>query len=132
LSYGYGKDFERLVSAMADITSWLEPVPIEASTFKDYGVVSRCLLEIYTHIIVFWTKCVDFFPASKLKRHYSAFRAIWTDYNSEYETLRANIDRSIKMLVTAAAAEHHRQFKEFEERLDRCEFQAYEFMICRF
>jgi len=119
LSYGYSKDFERLVSTMTHITRWLEPVFAEANTFNNSRMVSQCLLELYTHLATFWVKCVDFFSASKSRRVYSAFSAIWTDYTAEHETLEASIDGSIKVLLTAAAAEHHRQFKEFSEKLDR-------------
>ena len=119
LSYGYSKDFERMVNTMAHITRWLEPVFIEANTFQDSAMVSQCLLELYAHIATFWTKCLEFFSASKSRRVYSAFSAVWTDYTAEYETLQANMDRSIKILLTAAAAEHHRQFKEFDKKLGR-------------
>lgn len=54
-SYGYSKDFERLLGAMADIASRLEPVSLEADTFTDSAMISSCLVGLYAHIAIFWT-----------------------------------------------------------------------------
>lgn len=120
MAQGLVKDYERLLKTLGDIVAWLEPVGIEASTFRNADLVNKSLVALYVHIIEFWTRAYQVYSSAKSRKLWGAFRAIWIDYDSEFETLKTNIEHDLKVFLASTAAMHHRQFDRFDKKIDVC------------
>jgi predicted nuclease of restriction endonuclease-like RecB superfamily len=105
---------------MADISAWLEPIGVEATTFSDSAMVTKSLVALYVHIIGFWTKAYTAYSSSKSRKLFGALKAIWTDYDDEFRTLQQSVDNDLKIFLASANAEHHRQFNQFDKKFDKC------------
>ncbi|KAH0564926.1 hypothetical protein GP486_001681 [Trichoglossum hirsutum] len=119
LTQGHIKDYERLLEALADISAWLEPIGVDATTFSDSAMVSQSLVALYVHIIGFWAKAYTVYSSSKSRKLFGAFKAVWTDYDDEFNVLKQNMDKDLKIFLASANAEHHRQFDQFNKNFDK-------------
>jgi hypothetical protein len=115
LAEGCIKDYERLLKTLADISAWLEAISVEATAFSDSPMVTKSLVALYVHIIGFWMKAYNVFSSSKSRKLFGAFKAIWTDYDDEFKTLKQSMDKDFKRFLVSANAEHHRQFSQFNQ-----------------
>jgi len=119
LAQGHVKDYERLLKTLSDISEWLEPVGFEATTFVDSPMVIRSLVALHVHIIDFWMKAYIVYSSSRSRRLLGPFRAIWTDFDVEYSSLKGDMNQSLKIFLASATAEHHRQLDRLDQKFDR-------------
>lgn len=119
MTQGYIKDYERLLKTLADISAWLEPVGFEAATFPDSPMVIRSLVALHVHIIEFWMKAYIAYSSPKPRKLLGAFKAIWTDYDVEFNLLKGRMENDLNVFLASATAAHHRQFDQFDQKFDK-------------
>jgi hypothetical protein len=113
------------VNALADISAWLEPISIEATTFSDSFMVSKGLVALHVHIVEFWTKAYSVYSSSRSTKFFGTFKATWIDYDEEFILLKERMEGDLKLFLASANAEHHRHFAQFNKSFDQSKSQTW-------
>ena len=83
-------------------------------------MVIRSLVALHVHIIEFWMKAYIAYSSPRSRKLLGAFKAIWTDYDVEFNILENKMKKDLNVFLASATAAHHRQFSYFDKKFDKC------------